>query len=256
MKKSKSDQLMRPSRDIIVFTMVRTFFYMRFLLKDSCGVFTPTTIKYEEEKDLTRQLFSSFAHTFVDDDLQKRRICKYCLEAMPVTSNEEELRVLASVMDIGREFVTATRIYRGIIGAETFQDDDFVHELYYDGEERTVDLHDALISIVLCIFYPFALEGMDVNSMNDKAMRTLFHRITGKALEDALSIIYGTFHTKTGKQIEDWDNGPSLYDRIKSSCPDSLTKDFTLYVIERVFHFVIKGTKEKDISYFYDGYQS
>lgn len=242
---------MRLRRDLYVFEAFRAYFYTRFLIT-SHGVIEFKEIKYKDEKDLTRLMFNGLARTLIEDNLQKKQISKYCLESMPVT--KKKLRETASKMNIWREYITATRIYGTNTKAETFQDKEYIHEIFaYNEEQRTVNLHDALISIVLCIFYPFTIEGMNVDDMDDKAKRTRFHRITGKVLEDALSIIYGTFHAKTEEKTEDLFNHQSLYNRIASTCPDSKTRDVTLHIIDKVFHFAIEGTKEKDISYFYEG---
>ena len=248
MNKILSNQLFRPRRDIFVLTMVRLYYRMQYELQAFCGKFIegkPTIIGFDD--DLIRTMLRAMARTVVEDKSLQEQISKQCL-TMPLTM--ERLRKTLSKMDIEWEFFTATRIYCTVIGVETFQDESFINEVYaYKEEKRTVNLHDALISIVLCLFTPFVAAGMNIDSMQDRVKRKFFYGITGNVLEDALSVMYGTFHVNTEK-ADDLDNDQSLYNRITSTCPDSLTKKFTPYIIDKVFHFVMKDTDRKDISYF------
>ena len=252
MEKTIHDQLPRPRRDIFAFTMTREYFYVQYLIetfRDGDFKHTPAIIGLDEE--LIRVLFSAFARTVIDDDPQKKQISKYCLEGMPM--NSESLFETASKMDVDWEFFTAAEMYYSIKGKETFQDEDFIiHEVYaYKEEERTVDIHAALVSIALCIFGPFQKEGVTMHSLNNESVRTRFYRITGKALEDALAIIFGTLPYKTEAKAEDYDNPQSLRNRIESVCPDALTCLFTFYIIDKVFRIVICNSKQKDITYFH-----
>ena len=252
MKENYYDQLVRPRRDIFVFTMTREFFYVQYLIetfRDGDFQYTPAIIGLDEE--LTRVLFSALARTVIDDDCQKKQISKYCLEAMPM--NGEGLFETALKMDVDWEFFTTAEMYYSIKGEETFQDENYIiHEVYaYEEEERTVDIHAALVSIALCIFEPFQKEGVIMHNLNNETVRTRFYRITGKAFEDALAIIFGTLHNKTEAKAEDYDNPQSLRNRIESVCPDTLTSQFTLYIIDKVFRIVICDSKQKDITYFH-----
>ena len=252
MKENYYDQLIRPRRDIFAFTMTREFFYVQYLIKvfrDGSFQYTPELIGLDE--DLTRVLFSALARSVIDDDSQKKQISKYCLETMPM--NGQSLFETASKMDVDWEFFTTAEMYYSIKGGETFQDEDFItHEVYaYEEEKRTVDIHAALVSIALCIFKPFQKEGLTMQSLNNESIRTRFYRITGKSFEDALAIIFGTLQNKTEAKAEDYDNPQSLRNRIESVCPDTLTSQFTLYIIDKVFRIVICDSKQKDITYFH-----
>jgi len=252
MKENYYDQLIRPRRDIFVFTMTREFFNIQYLIKtfrDGNFQYTPEIIGLDEE--LTRVLFSALAHTVIDDDCQKKRISKYCLETMPMSM--EGLFETASKMDVDWEFFTTAGMYYSIKGEETLQDENFIiSQVYaYEEEERTVDIHAALVSIALCIFKPFQKEGVTMYSLNNETVRTRFYRITGKSFEDALAILFGTLHNKTEAKAEDYDNPQSLRNRIESVCPNTLTSKFTLYIIDKVFRKVICDSDQKDITYFH-----
>ena len=252
MKENYYDQLIRPRRDIFVFTMTREFFYIQYLIKsfrDGNFQYTPAIIGLDEE--LIRVLFSALARSVIEDDSQKKQIGKYCLETMPMSI--EGLFETTSKMDVDWEFFTTTGMYYSIKGEETFQDKDFIiHEVYtYKEEERTVNIHAALVSIALCIFNPLRKEGVTLSSLNNETVRTRFYRITGKSFEDALAILFGTLPNKTEAKTEDYDNPQTLRNRIESVCPDTLTSMFTIYIIDKVFRKVICDSDQKDITYFH-----
>ena len=258
MKQDLSNQLVRPRRDIFVHVMVRMYFRMQYELRSICGEFTegmPTLIGFDEDEELTRLMLRAMARTVLDDDLQIKQISKDCISNTPMTS--DWLHKTVAKMNIEQEFFNAAGRYGIIKGAQTFGDTDYDRIIHASNEEEpTVDLHDALTSIVLCILYPFAAAGMTVDNLNNKEMCLFFHEITGNVLEDALSVMYGTFSTKTDyDEAEVLNKESSLASRIESTCPDSLSKKLTLFIIDKVFRFVMNCTERQDISYFYEGKQ-